>query len=106
MFGNRTSVTQVSFALTLDGVTVFAYDLPMIVYWLVGFIGGLPVTVRPNMLVRSPVTGMVSFSCCFATSSPYETLFPPPDTMPCFTDSCCLSTPSALAARSRRAWYV
>ena len=34
--------------MTLDGVTVFAYDLPMIVYWLVGFIGGLPVTVKPE----------------------------------------------------------
>jgi hypothetical protein len=32
MFGNRTSVTHCSFAVTLDGVTVFANDLPMIVY--------------------------------------------------------------------------
>src|SRR5262245_61876358 len=31
MPGRRTSVTHVSFALTLDGVTVFAYDFPMIV---------------------------------------------------------------------------
>ena len=31
----------------------------MIVYWLTGFIGGSPVTVRPNMLVRSPDTGIV-----------------------------------------------
>src|SRR5204863_8972743 len=70
MFGRRTSVTQTSLALTLDGVTVFAYDLPIIVYSLVGFNGGFPVTVNPKTLVRSPVTGMVSFSCCPATSSP------------------------------------
>ena len=103
MFGRRTSVTQTSLALTLDGVTVFAYDLPMMVYWLAGFIGGLPVTVNPNMFVRSPVTGIVSFNCCPRTSSPYEIVLPPPDTTPSFTDSWLFSTWRWLAARSSSA---
>ena len=59
MFGSRTSVTHVSLPATFAGVTVFAWTFPMIVYWLTGFIGGSPVTVRPNMLVRSPDTGIV-----------------------------------------------
>ena len=33
----------VSLAVTLEAVTVFLKDLPMTVYWLTGFMGGLPV---------------------------------------------------------------
>ena len=87
MFGRRTSVTHAALPMTFAGVTVFANDFPMIVYWLVGFIGGLPVTVNPYMPVRSPDTGIVSFSCWPRTSSPYDTLLPPPETMPSFTES-------------------
>ena len=76
----------------------------MIRYSLVAFIGGLPVTVRPNMLVRSPVTGIVRFSSCPLTSSPYEIVFPPPETMPSWTVSELFATPSLVAARSRSAW--
>ena len=70
MFGRRTSVTQTSFAATFEGVTVLAYERPMTVYSLVGFTGGLPVTVNPYIDVRSPDTGMVSFRSCPCTSSP------------------------------------
>ena len=75
----------------------------MIVYWLVGFIGGLPVTVRPNMLVRSPVTGIVSFSCWPCTSSPYEIVLPPPDTTPSFTEQLALVHARAWSRRDRAA---
>ena len=42
----------------------------MMVYSLTGFMGGLPVTVNPRVLVRSPLTGMVSFNCWPFTRSP------------------------------------
>jgi len=103
MFGSRTSVTHCSLAVTLEGVTVFLKDFPMTVYWLTGFSGGLPVTVRPNMFVRSPLTGMVNLNCWPCTSSPYEICLPAPDTTPAFTDSWLLSTCSLLAARSSSA---
>src|SRR5512140_1709898 len=45
--GSRTSVAQVSLAVTLDAVTEFRKGLPMTVYWLTGFIGGLPSTDNP-----------------------------------------------------------
>ena len=82
MFGRRTSVTQSSLAVTLAGVTAFENDFPTIVYWLVGWSEGLPVTVKPNMSVRSPMTGMLRFNCWPVTSSPYEIFLPPPDTTP------------------------
>ncbi len=57
MPGRRTSVAQVSFAATFELMMEFLNDLPMTVYSLTGFIGGLPSTVNPMMLVRSPFTG-------------------------------------------------
>ena len=75
----------------------------MTVYSLTGFIGGLPSTVNPKMLVRSPFTGMVSFNCWPLTRSPYDMLLPPPETMPSFTESCSFGTPSRCEARSSRA---
>ena len=65
----------------------FGNDLPITVYSLTGFIGGLPSTLNPMMFVRSPLTGIVRFNCCPLISSPYEMLLPPPDTMPFFTES-------------------
>src|SRR5579862_5132656 len=59
MLGSFTSVAHCSLAATLDSMTLFLCDLPMTVYWLTGFMGGSPVTVRPMMLVMSPMTGMV-----------------------------------------------
>ena len=73
------------------------------VYSLTGFIGGLPVTVSPIMLVRLPLTGMVSFNCWPFTRSPYEMLLPPPETTPSFTVSSLFGTPSRCDARSSRA---
>ncbi len=85
--GSRTSVTHVSFAVTFETITELGNDLPMIVYWLTGFSGGFPSTVNPNILWMSPLTGMVRFSFCPLTSSPYDTLLPPPETTPSFTES-------------------
>ena len=85
------------FAVTFERMIEFGNDLPMIVYSLTGFIGGLPSTVNPKMLVRSPFTGIVSFNCCSFTRSPYETLLPPPaDTTPSLTESLSFATPSLL----------
>ena len=75
MPGRRTSVAQCSLAATFEAMTEFGKDLPMTVYSLTGFIGGLPSTVSPMMLVRSPLTGIVSFNCWFLTRSPYEIAF-------------------------------
>ncbi len=97
-------MTHSSFATTLAGVTVLANDFPTTEYCATGFIGGSPVTIRPNMLVKSPATGIVSFRSCPRTRSPYDTLLPPPVTMPSLTESCFLSTFSVVAARSSRAW--
>ena len=57
MPGRRTSVAHFSFALTLDVMTLFVKDLPMTVYSLTGFMGGVPVTVNPIGLVRSASDG-------------------------------------------------
>ena len=76
----------------------------MTVYSLTGFIGGLPSMVNPMMLVRSPLTGIVSFNCWSLTRSPYEMLLPPPETMPSLTESFSFGTPSRSDARSSRAW--
>src|SRR3954469_11494016 len=70
MPGRRTSVAHVSFAATFELVMEFLNDLPMTVYSLTGFIGGLPSMDNPEMLVRSPFTGIVSFNCWFLTRSP------------------------------------
>src|SRR5208283_1100797 len=76
--GRRTSVTQVSFAVTFGTVTELGNDLPMIVYWLTGLSGGFPSIVNPNMLWMSPLTGIVRFNFWPLTRSPYDTLLPPP----------------------------
>ena len=104
MPGRRTSVAQVSFAATFELVTEFLKDLPMTVYSLTGFIGGSPSMVNPMMLVRSPLTGIVSFNSWFFMRSPYEMLFPPPETIPSLTESFSFGVPSRSDARSSRAW--
>src|SRR5258708_29106168 len=61
--GRRTSVAQVSFAVTLEMMMEFGSDLPMTVYSLTGFIGGFPSTLNPKMLVRAPRTGTLRLHC-------------------------------------------
>ena len=46
----------------------------MIVYWLIGFVGGLPSTVTPKApFGRTPVVGIERLSDCPDTSWPYVT---------------------------------
>ena len=45
-------------------------DCPITWYWLVGLVGGLPVTEIPKSPWRLPDTGIVRFSCWPDTRSP------------------------------------
>src|SRR3954471_4087871 len=70
MPGSRTSPTYVAWPDTIGGIVRIGIDWPTTLYWPIGFVGGLPSTVRPRKLVASPVTGIDRLSALPPTSWP------------------------------------
>jgi hypothetical protein len=60
--GSTRFPTNVAVPVAIGGIVAIGCDVPITVYWLTGFVGGLPPTVIPPP-IRSPVTGIDRFSC-------------------------------------------
>src|SRR5262245_35187581 len=100
--GSRMLATNVAEPVTMGGIVGIGCEVPTTVYWLTGFVGGVPPTVTPFSGV--PVNGLVSLSAWFLTRSPYVTDLPPPDTTPFVTERFAAGTPSCVEASPRSAW--